>query len=583
MKKKALYLEHLAEGQRSAPIRLLLTEPEEGANVRIHKMKGAGDGWLKSTVEIAGAGRLFSYRSYNVDTTTVFTSTVSESVLALRIQVINESYSGFRGKGTGTALWPEDTCCLFWMGDRTIESRLLPGEHVHCDLFFRLDSLGALTENERIKDLVERAQLLDSGAEMPAIVNVGWELEDFFMNTMLPEMLGKSMTLARFHYLCDCIVLLCFGEHVDVQQVAISTPDDSMEDAVDAQVQLFVEEEELLFARLKDLSRRQLVRKFGYLRKRVHQLRDRWGEARETEDMLNRFFIEERNAQSDLLADALLGNARFFADIHDRDGLTDEEKSVIREAIVLCANRAFNFRLPGAEEAAFYTEWSGQPYVSPPLLRKDFLGMLSELMPEVGLDTLGLEGSGQDYRLIQERIRDIFGFKPMSYFMGEKEKPKEITVVYQRLMEYLSDTLQLQEGEGVERSDVVRIVDNAYECDDYTMLLQLEVLYLGGSKGYVFSQDDTRLCHLIVAMEMEKKELNSLLRNIERNSYPYVLYRSMGGDIVKVKERIISDMDDTREWADELLSSLRRLSKDADSKDIITIVRVIAAVVDMDF
>lgn len=102
------------------------------------------------------------------------------------------------------------------------------------------------------------------------------------------------------------------------------------------------------------------------------------------------------------------------------------------------------------KETEFYTKWSGRPYISRALKQEVFFGMLADLIPEVGLDLSGVDRSMQGNRPMHEQIKEAFGFRPMSHFTGERaaDKPKVLVDLYEKLMEHLSDTPDIESSEG---------------------------------------------------------------------------------------------------------------------------------------
>lgn len=562
MNKKALYLEHYAVGQRRSPFQIHFPESKE----KLLTMKGtdAGEGWEKRGMELCGTGWLLCYREYTVSKPTVFATKVSEPVIAVRVQVTNESFSGFEDDPAN--LWMEDDCCLYWMGDRVLETRLLPGEHCHIELYTRPENLGRLAENDNIMKLLEQSQSNNGQEGMPTPFKATSALEDFLMHKMMHEVIAEKLEMDRFHYLCECFLLMCCGE-----SVALTPPDTEIwhkATEVEAVTQrheprtidLFDEEDKELVEKMALLTRDQLVRKFRRLRPKVAALRNLWDEARTMAGTLDRLFAEEKKVQEDVFADAFMEQALFFAASYDLEDMTESQRTLVKRALVRCCEYAFVYRIPSTEEAEFYVKWAGRPFISQSLKPETFFGMLADLMPEVELDLSDVDGSLQGNRLMHEQINEAFGFRPMSHFTGENaaDKPQELVDLYQKLIAHLSDTLDLDSSEGVERSNVVRILDNAYEYNDYMMMLQIELDHFGDKRGYVGRQDDERLTHLVAALEFAKDELLALLYSLKRTSAVYSLYLMMDRDIGRVKDSMAEDTKMAAELSRILLPAIKK-------------------------
>lgn len=564
MKRKVLVFEHRAKGQRPSYLEVLRPEFMKMIKPLKDMRMDWGSGWNKNIVKVVGDGRLFSFRNIHLETTTVFTSKVSEPVLALRFQMVNDTYSSFSGEQRETVLWPENSCCLFWLGDRTLDEQLLPGEHAHCDLFFRLDSLGRLSSNKKIKDLIDQISNGAAKNELSVVFKTSYKVGSFLAKTMIPELVDRKISLQRFDYLCDCLLLLCCGEKVDVLP-ASAPPFDETEVEYDLDEHLFWEEEErALLASFQAMSRRQLVGKFVYLRRHFSKLRNSWKEISDIRAMLQRLFEDEKIMKSKVMREVYVESARFFALIYESGKLEDEIKTRFQEIIEGTLSRAFYHQEPNEEEKELYAKWAGEPYVFPPVRtidRKD--------LPESGSND-----DAQNNWIADEQISGDGGFESKSSSAASKVEennlPKEVLETYQLLKPLLSNTQDIEEED--RRSYDLEVLEGAYQCNDYIMLLQLELNYLSQEKGYVSKQDDTRLCHLLVAMEYTIFELKRLLSGELERSEIYELYLANGKDIVKLREVIESDLNETREWAAGVLDSLRSAPTDLSMDEMAALV-----------
>src|SRR5690606_24310005 len=82
------------------------------------------------------------------------------------------------------------------------------------------------------------------------------------------------------------------------------------------------------------------------------------------------------------------------------------------------------------------------------------------------------------------------------------------------------------------RSDAIRLLDHAYEYNDYLALLRLEVKHLAHDATYLAKQNDEKLHWYIVALQCAFAEALAEQQYF-RGGDPYSLfelYRGMGGD-----------------------------------------------------
>src|SRR5690606_20754668 len=105
---------------------------------------------------------------------------------------------------------------IFWQGDRITENRLMEDEHTLVELYFRPECLSHLADRKTVMDIIDQSLTERNGPIDQYIFSDSGGLDSFLWN-MLEEIDTKSTSVERFHYLCDCLFLLCLGEKVEVK------------------------------------------------------------------------------------------------------------------------------------------------------------------------------------------------------------------------------------------------------------------------------------------------------------------------------------------------------------------------------
>ncbi|MCT1523657.1 hypothetical protein [Sphingobacterium hotanense] len=580
MEKTALSLYHGEKERLRSPITFHFPEPDSGDRIHVQKGGDSGEGWQSASLDASGIGRYLSYRTYKITQSTTFTSEISEPVVALRIQIVGEAYCRYGEAEIFPTLWKEDECRLFWQGGHKLENHLLPGEHVQLDLFLRREHLEPLSGRTVIRNILKEDSLATDG--LPVFV-ADSQVESF-LGTMLEEIDTRSPTVERFHYLCDCLILMCLGEKVEVlppESAVTGERDGAQEEGPDPvktpKEYVFPPAQKEVLLSLDGQERRQLIRKFGSLRRKVEKQENLW----KTEDQLSRtidkIVTRIKQTHSERLADTYMDIARFLATAHGRELLAENQRTLLRRAVIRACKQAFENRMPSFSEAEFYTKWSGRPYVSRPFGMDVFADLLSMILSPGAPGFSGADDTPKGRMLFEEKIRETFGFRHMSDFTGEtaNDKPWEVVNLYEYLMERLSDTLDLREDKGLERSDIVRMLDNAYERNDLLGLVRIEITHFADELGYLEQQDEGKLKWFILALRDDLDYFQERLEEL-RGSPAYSdlqLFNRSGSHMEKFKKVLTTRASESGLTADRLAQELASVSADPVADKIVGLAR----------
>ncbi|MGN5955580.1 hypothetical protein ACP6L2_13290 [Sphingobacterium lactis] len=559
MKKTVLSIYHGEKGKQRSPITFHFPEPGPGGSVHIGKLSDAGKGWQTRSLSAAGIGRLFCYRQYRVTQSVTFITEPSEPAICLRIHVGKGAAFGYQGEKTHLQLDFMDNR-IFWQGDRITENRLMEDEHTLVELYFRPECLSHLADRNTVMDIIDQSLTERNGPIDQYVFSSSGEL-DSFLWSMLEEIDTKSTSVERFHYLCDCLLLMCLGEKVEVEP----RPDKEEEGlsekdrAGDRRYEPSPPEQEIL-SELEGADRNGLLEELGTLLTETDRLKQTVRRERELDSEVKGIAETVRRLPFEKLGTQYMKAAYLLAGWYKSKEITAKNRKLLKQAIVSSCESAFGLRLPAMEEMDFYVEWSGRPYVSGPMGADMMTDLLSLFLPPDAPKLTPMDGTPRSGNLLLEQIREAFGFKSMSEIKGEtaNDRPKEVVELYQRLMDHFCDTLDFgKEGE-IRRSDIVRELDSAYQENDLLTLLQIEAENLAGDPDYIGGQDDNRLRWLIVALRSDRGNYREMLREMEESPAYHDLqsFHRLGGDMEKFRRQLKRNLKKLVPVSDEFSSLL---------------------------
>lgn len=568
MEKTALSLYHGGKDKGRPPVTFYFPEPGIADKVHLQRKGDTGKGWQTALLGATGIGWLFSYRQYTIEKAATFVAEPSEPVICLRVHVGDGASLGYGEAGENVPLDFRDNR-IFWQGGRSTEYRLMPGEHTLVELYVRPECLSNLVHMPVVAEMIAVSRTESSG-NMEQFIFSDSEALDAFLWAFLEELDTRTPTAERFHYLCECLVLMALGEAVDVLPPDDSFPETSTgenvhtSDPKSTKTYDFPPAQQEALQSLEGLDRKQLLRKFRSLHKKAKKLESLLKLDKELASAVDKVAGPIRQVHKERLADAYMDTAKFLAVAHGKQDLTTNQLTLVKRAVIRSCKRAFENRMPNLSEAQFYSEWSDRPYVSQPLGMDVFSDILSMLLPSGSPDFTGLDTDPKGRLLLDEKIREALGFGHMSDFTGETadDKPAEVVTLYKYLMERLSETLDFREDEGLERSDTVRMLDNAYEHNDLLGLIQVEVSQLADIPGYAEQQDDWKLRWFILALGEDIDYFREMLDELgESPAYADLrLFKKLGKDIRKLRKVLASGKDVCALRSDWLAGELASVS-----------------------
>ncbi|MBD1420990.1 hypothetical protein [Sphingobacterium chuzhouense] len=559
MKKTVLSIYHGKKGKQRSPITFHFPEPDPRGSVHIGKLSDAGKGWQTRSLSAAGIGRLFCYRQYTVTQPATFITEPSEPAICLRIHVGKGAAFGYQEEKTRLQLDFMDNR-IFWQGDRITENRLMEDEHTLVELYVRPECLSHLADRKAVMDIIDQSLTERNGPIDQYVFSGSGELDSFLWN-MLEEIDTKSTSVERFHYLCDCLLLMCLGEKVEVEPRPDTEEEELSEEdsAGDRRYEPSPSEQEIL-SELEGKDRNGLLGELHTLRAETDRLKQTVRRERELGKEVKGVAEAISRLPHEKLGKEYMKAAYLLAGWHKSKKIPAKNRKILKQAIVSSCESAFALRSPAMEEMDFYVEWSGRPYISAPMGADIMTDLLSLFLPPGAPKLTPMDETLRSGNLLLEQIREAFGFKSMSEIKGEtaQDRPKEVVELYQRLMDHFCDTLDLgKEGE-ILRSDIVRELDAAYQQNDLLTLLQIEAENLAGDPDYIGRQDDERLRWLIVGLRSDRDNYRVMLEEMEESPAYHELQRfhRLGDDMEKFRRHLERDLKKMIPVSDEFSSLL---------------------------
>lgn len=243
------------------------------------------------------------------------------------------------------------------------------------------------------------------------------------------------------------------------------------------------------------------------LRKKLYSLTKSYHDSKSRVEKIYKRVDERLKNTNDRLADVFMKLARLFADKLKEGHWSVSEEDLLKKAVSVFCTRSIELKLPNENDLEFCEEWIADDHPQRITLGVNEVADLmskiifSEFGEKVDFSTLVDDEQGEI--LFTERIREKFGFKPMSHFTDgtEKDKPQEIVELYHYLMDMFHDRLSIITDGAFKRDDIIRLLDYAYECDDLDMLVYLEVKHLSQEKGYLERQSREKLILFVDTLE----------------------------------------------------------------------------------
>lgn len=438
-------------------------------------------------------------------------------VVSFHFGTVNDHYGKFED-GRDRSLWFEKRSRLFWQNREIVVYELSAGTSKYLDLFFRPDIFLEMADRYPVlRELAMEVKTTTSGS-LDFFIGV----EDRDINALVADIVNEldreGMDKERFQYASECLVLRCMGVVIPFQPRSESVLKDNLpgseekkntSDSDDATYNLYTEEQQKFLYKLQNFDKTELKNMFYAKKLEYFDNKKSTQKYRVLMNKIKARYFEIMGDTVDILADAYFWMAECLDKYSENYPLNDEEIKIVGEAIVVVSDQSFELRTtPHPSHLALYSKWTKKPYFKD-VGFDDFSRLINMFIPVIGIDMDSLNDSKESQAIFSEHLQDKFGFKPISHFTGEqeKDKPKEVVELYHMLMQNLSDEFTITEDGEIKKSDLIRILDFAYEMDDLVPMLLIEIEHFAKSKRYVNKQSFDKICLWLLAMTEGNKDL----------------------------------------------------------------------------
>lgn len=477
-------------------------------------------------MQAIGSGRILSYRRYNISEIATCISRVSERAICLSLRWGEEGYTSLVGK-KATSTRALNSNFLIWLADEQIELQLEPGEHICLDLFIRPEHLSHLRDTPIIDELLTQASSKsDSYLAYPSIIVAGDVKESIL--AILAEIAYDKPVVERFNDLCESLLLLCLGKHVEL---AVSPSRKKGKQIVgwgEASNKLRsvegIEENDLLMKAKELYSVVKNKKKKRDAELALHKiLQDQssgsWADAR-----IN-------------LAETYITFAYFIASKYD--ACNSENKQVLKQAIVKACELSFGLTQAHPLDVLFYTNWSGESRLVKELDQEEMMEQLSTLLSPKYRKLSKDNGSCERKLLAEQIMDDLDLYTKSSSGFNTTEKPSLLVKLYKRLSNYFADNLAANE-ESLGKRNIVRQTDRAYEEKDLLTLLKIDMNQFANQPGYFDLMDSDMLKWSLNVLIHEEEELDDFFAKLSEDPV-YLelrLFHAAGDNLRKFKNEM---------------------------------------------
>ncbi|MDR2275351.1 MAG: hypothetical protein LBF27_30870 [Sphingobacterium sp.] len=573
MDNKSLLLTHIAHNEHPSSFSFIFPEPKPDKQVLVIKGGNNGQGWETNTIAATGIGRYVSYRTYDIKETTKFTSEVSEPVICLAYRYGAGCSIAFSAEHPSYPIDREKNF-LFWQGDGTVEQEVQVGKHAHFDFFVRPECLVHLNNRPIIKELIEQSFLYPRGNIGQLDIAFSQRFERLMFD-IIEELDKNTPTAERFSYLCDCLLLTAIGENITPTPPPKKVTPDTPKGPISYSPK--PREQQMLNA-LANMNRDVLLMKYRHQYKTTTEKEKQRDMEIELDITVKNHSMKLWAMEKEILAGLYFHIAELFALEYENELMTADDRALLKKAVVKTCDLSFELHPPSISKLDFYGRWSEKVSMFQQIGDKSVQDFLSALLPDNTLSfTKRKDQRGKN--LLIEQVREAFGIRPMSYFTGEtpEDKPKEIVQLHTRLMEHCVDTLELDNEDGVTRSDIVRELDSAYQLNDLIALLQIEIEQLCPQDGYLEQQDDERLKWLIVALQHTEQDCDEFFKEIVTSTdyYHLRLFHSLGNNMREFKKAVRKDVAYVQQKGLKLADSMKKVIANPIRSEILELAEVL--------
>lgn len=466
----------------------------------------------------------------------------AQPIVTFHIQLSADCLTRFVNE-QNQSCYNELECRLFWQSDLSLAYLLPQTESDYLELYIRPSHFLDMADRYPIfRELAREVTTANQSSLDFVVGNVDQQLGDF-IDTVFNEIRYYQVSDLRFTHLCECLLLQSMGISVHVDPLpndAVKRPYDSafahLEDDVFSE-----EQNNFLKITSRCYNREQLIEKFYEVKQEY--LEDK--AYRNRISAINRdvkaCYDEVMGDSADLLAETYFWMAQQLDEHKNKFSLTEEENQTLTEAIITVCDQAFELCRPNAAQLEFYTGYTRQPYMSA-LGMQEFGQLLNMVIPNMDLPLDKLDDSRESEAILGQYLRDRLGFLPLSHMTekGEGDKPKKVVELYHTLMHHMTDEFTITDTSDIRKSDLIRILDHAYEQNDVIMLLLSEIEQLTDQEEYVKSQKFNKICAWIIALEevLEYRYNQPKSEQDALTTYLVHVYMAEGNDKKAVERKV---------------------------------------------
>lgn len=230
-------------------------------------------------------------------------------------------------------------------------------------------------------------------------------------------------------------------------------------------------------------------------------------------DDVLKFYTDQISPIYKIRTNVYMKLARGYAALIEKGKLEKGKQDMLRKAIGYTYRHISALGMLSLDEIEFFDKWHGN--ISPQMIPLDFsdaTGFVSALVSDefgIKMDLSNVDDSPDGHALFAEKIMEQFGFKHLSHFDDRPapQKPTEIVVLYEHLIEQLHAGINLTEDGRFERDDWIRLADRAYEYNDLDALIRLELRCLVTNSDYLESRDQEKINQYISTLKAEIRKL----------------------------------------------------------------------------
>lgn len=534
---------------KKSNLHVSLTDSPDRASVRLEKdfyndHSGVKHKLVEFVTDGGGVNNQFYYGDdatlrYSLcigDGGTPLYSIPEEPVVMFHIQQDNEQYAKFEQSDEWNR-WSRGEIRLTWQSNETIVYELSPGYTSHIDLFMRPDLFLELANKYPVlRELAMEVKTAQNGHLDLFVRNPDLSIH-LFAAEMLDELQRFEVSTQRFQHLCECLLLQSMGivlpveprasdavkreEHLDwsdFDESLFQFDDDDEEDEYEDD-DLFTPYQDYLLDNLKEYGKEELVRKFDVARFEFNELKCDYLKNKKLLKNLKEGYLLIMEDSGELLAEAYFSMALALDAQTGKFLFDDREMNILKDAIVCVSDQSFELRAAKPEQVDLYTKWSKKPYFPKPEII-EFESMMEIIGAQLNIDVSEWGDTKESTAVFCEHLQDqLGGFRSFSNFMGrdENDKPQALIELYHMLMNQLSDEFTITDEGEIKKSDIIRILDHAYDINDPIQMLLIEIEYFSHDENYVKMQDEDKIRYWIVALEDRSKELQKQISMLEKD------------------------------------------------------------------